>query len=102
MTHVSELQCVSRSHPALAGHFPHAPIVPGAWLLTLVESFCRARLGAEMTLVRIQYVRFRQPLLPDQPFRIHLAVLADDVVGFTVERDGSPVAEGRIVVLRIR
>jgi hypothetical protein len=64
----------------------------------LVESFCRAELGTEMTLTRIQYVRFRQPLLPDQPFRLRLDVLNDDVVGFAVERDGSPVAEGRIVV----
>jgi 3-hydroxymyristoyl/3-hydroxydecanoyl-(acyl carrier protein) dehydratase len=98
VTHVSELQCVPRSHPALAGHFPQAPIVPGAWLLTLVESFCRAEMGAELTLAGIQYVRFREPLLPDQRFRIHLAALTDEVIGFTVERDGSTVAEGRIVV----
>jgi 3-hydroxyacyl-[acyl-carrier-protein] dehydratase len=98
VTHVSKLQCVPRSHPALAGHFPQSPIVPGAWLLTLVESFCRAELGTELTVTRIQYVRFRAPLLPDQPFRLHIDVLADGVVGFAVERDGSPVAEGRLVV----
>jgi 3-hydroxymyristoyl/3-hydroxydecanoyl-(acyl carrier protein) dehydratase len=96
--HVSTLQCVPRSHPALAGHFPHAPIVPGAWLLTLVESFCRAELGADVALSGIEYVRFRQPLLPDQRFRIRVTVLPDDVVGFAIECDGSQVAEGRIIV----
>jgi 3-hydroxymyristoyl/3-hydroxydecanoyl-(acyl carrier protein) dehydratase len=102
VTHVSALQCVPRSHPALAGHFPRAPIVPGAWLLTLVESFCRAELGADVTVSSIEYVRFRQPLLPDQHFRIRVTELPDDVVDFSVERDGSPVAEGRIIVRSAR
>jgi 3-hydroxymyristoyl/3-hydroxydecanoyl-(acyl carrier protein) dehydratase len=84
----------------LAGHFPGAPIVPGAWLLTLVESFCRAEFGADVTVSGIEYVRFRQPLLPDQRFRIRVTELPDDVVDFEVERDGSPVAEGRIIVRR--
>ena len=86
------------SHPALPGHFPRTPIVPGAWLLTVVEEFCRARVSAEVAVAGVDFVRFRHPLLPDQPFRIHLTVEAEDRVRFVVERDGAPIAEGRLAL----
>lgn len=102
MTYVSELQCVAGTHPALPGHFPHSPIVPGAWLLTLVEGFCRARVSADAAVAGVDYVRFRQPLLPGELFRIHLTVAADDRVRFVVERDGAPIAEGRLALRVLR
>ena len=86
------------SHPALPGHFPQTPIIPGAWLLTLVEEFCRTCVRAEAAVAGVDFVRFRQPLLPDQPFRIHLTVEADDRVRFVVEGDGAPIAEGRLAL----
>jgi 3-hydroxyacyl-[acyl-carrier-protein] dehydratase len=98
VTHVSELQCVPSSHPAFPGHFPRTPIVPGAWLLTLVEEFCRARVNAEAAVASVDFVRFRQPLLPDQPFRIHVMVEAEDRVRFLIERDGAPIAEGGLAL----
>jgi 3-hydroxyacyl-[acyl-carrier-protein] dehydratase len=98
LTYVSELQCVPGSHPALPGHFPQTPIVPGAWLLTLVEEFYRACVRAEAAVAGVDFVRFRHPLAPDQPFRIHLTVEADDCVRFVIERDGAPIAEGGLAL----
>jgi 3-hydroxyacyl-[acyl-carrier-protein] dehydratase len=98
LTYVSELQCVPGSHPALPGHFPQTPIVPGAWLLTLVEEFYRACVSAEGAVAGVDFVRFRHPLAPDQPFRIHLTVEAEDRVRFIVEGDGAPIAEGRLAL----
>jgi 3-hydroxymyristoyl/3-hydroxydecanoyl-(acyl carrier protein) dehydratase len=98
VTYVSELQCVDGSHSAFPGHFPQAPIVPGAWLLTLVEDFCRGCVSAEAAVASVDFVRFRQPLLPDQPFRIHLTVEAEDRIRFLIERDGAPIADGRLAL----
>jgi 3-hydroxyacyl-[acyl-carrier-protein] dehydratase len=98
LTYVSELQCVPGSHPALPGHFPQTPIVPGAWLLALVEEFYRACVSAEAAVAGVDFVRFRHPLAPDQPFRIHLTVEAEDRVRFIVEGDGAPIAEGRLAL----
>ena len=98
MTYVSEPACVSATHPALPGHFPRSPIVPGAWLLTLVEAFCRARVNADAAVAGVEFVRFRHPLLPGEPFRIHLTVEPDDRVRFMIERDGTSIADGRLAL----
>lgn len=96
MTYVSDLQCVAGTHPAIPGHFPNSPIVPGAWMLTLVESFCRAHVCANAVAEDVEFVRFRQPLRPDQLFRIHVTVEADERIRFEIVSDGALIADGRL------
>ena len=60
---------VPADHPALAGHFPGAPVVPGVVLLDLVAEAIRKEQGAT-TLSSIAAVKFFRPLAPDRPFTI--------------------------------
>jgi len=56
---------ISSDHPALPGHFPGQPVVPGVVLLDAV----REALASEMPGLRIAgilQVKFMQPVLPDQ------------------------------------
>jgi 3-hydroxymyristoyl/3-hydroxydecanoyl-(acyl carrier protein) dehydratase len=88
---------VPASHPALAGHFPGRPIVPAAWLLTLVEEACRERFGDETRVCGIVHARFRAPLAPDTPFAIELERGAEGRIAFRCVAGAMRVADGVLV-----
>lgn len=61
---------VPHDHPALPGHFPGAPIVPGVVLLEHVL----AAIDPDGTTgsLRLPQVKFLRPLLPGEPARVEL------------------------------
>ena len=59
---------VTRDHPALPGHFPGRPIVPGVLLLDQVLTHLSAALGTPVAV--LQQVRFSAPLWPDETARV--------------------------------
>jgi len=65
----SEIQCIPTDHPALPGHFPGNPVVPGVVLLDRVLAAARG-LGPVSGLPR---VKFLQVLRPGTEFRIEIA-----------------------------
>jgi 3-hydroxyacyl-[acyl-carrier-protein] dehydratase len=56
-------------HPALPGHFPEQPIVPGALVLATVIAGLEQR--GTGTITTIKKMRFTQPLLPEQTLTVH-------------------------------
>jgi len=58
---------VPADHPALPGHFPAAPIVPGVVILARVQATLRAQLP-QIELGALLNVRFHAPLQPGQEF----------------------------------
>lgn len=88
---------VPSSHPALAGHFPGRPIVPAAWLLTLVEEACRERFGDETRVCGVLHARFRAPLAPDTPFAIELERDAEGRIAFRCVTGATRLADGVLV-----
>ncbi len=53
---------VNTDHPALAGHFPGQPVVPGALLLSWVAGDIKRRTGREV--LEIREARFQGVALP--------------------------------------
>lgn len=88
---------IAVDHPAFAGHFPGAPVLPGAWLLALVLQAVRAdarlsrRVGATPC---VEQVKFLHPVGPGQ--RIVLRLSAQERVHFEVICGSRCVARGRI------
>lgn len=85
---------IAADHPALAGHFPGNPIVPGVVLLDLVAAAFESQRGRR--IAQMPQVKFLLPLLPDQDAELILAFDGDDA-RFVIERDAQSIAKGAIV-----
>lgn len=89
---------VAPDHPALAGHFPGAPLVPG---VVLLEHVIEAIGGAGGPL-RFPRVKFLQPLLPGETAEVALEPMPDAGDGarrwrFQVRRGDALLATGEVV-----
>lgn len=82
---------ISSGHPALPGHFPDNPVVPGVVLLDRIAAAIeRVRSGR---LARIASVKFLAPLRPDED--AELRVRCDGArVSFRIDRGTSPILRG--------
>ncbi|HEX5952363.1 MAG TPA: hydroxymyristoyl-ACP dehydratase [Rhodanobacteraceae bacterium] len=84
---------IDPSHPALAGHFPGDPVVPGVVLLERVAAALRRWRGERVEKLDAKFV---QPLLPGEDAMIELRADAG-CIRFAVRRaDGVPLARGTL------
>ncbi len=84
---------VSSDHPALPGHFPGNPVVPGVVLLD--EAFALILLAhCGRTLAGLPAVKFTAPVGPDQPIDVAWRSISDGVE-FACTSGGVPVLHGR-------
>lgn len=88
---------IAHDHPALPGHFPGNPVVPGVLLLDQVLSLLEATHGPLPTL-RLPQVKFLQPLLPGQMGRIEVTMRGPENWRFRVMRGETLLASGDITM----
>jgi 3-hydroxyacyl-[acyl-carrier-protein] dehydratase len=84
---------VPATHPALPGHFPDAPVVPGVVLLDLVLQTSETWLGRSVNVTALRHVKFHTPLLPDQSAEFTLE-LAANALSFHIKRGEQLIAQG--------
>ena len=87
---ITEALRIPSTHPALPGHFPGHPIVPGVVLLDRVAAALENR-GAR--LARIGVVKFLTPLKPEEDATLAIARNGMRVT-FRIDRDGAPILRG--------
>lgn len=83
---------IDAAHPALAGHFPGHPVVPGVVLLQRVAAALRQWRGRRVARVD---AKFLAPLLPERDARIELEG-AGTRMRFTVRDDHTVFARGTL------
>lgn len=87
---------VPADHPALTGHFPGNPVVPGVVILDAVISAAESWLGASFVVDSISHAKFLAPLKPDEAARIQLA-LRESSLEFFIYRDEATIAKGTLI-----
>lgn len=85
-----------RSHPALAGHFPGNPIVPGAVLLAAVAHALPGFLGVPARVTGMPAVKFLAPLPPEVDVQIVFSARGAGRVAFIIEAAGEKIAGGSL------
>lgn len=85
---------VAADHPALAGHFPGAPILPGAVLLDWAWQACQKQLPAGAALSGLVQAKFLSPALPGDTLDFHVE-LRSSQISFRCHAGDRQVAQGR-------
>ncbi len=83
---------IGAGHPALPGHFPGTPLVPGVMLLEQVALALRAWRG--QPLGRVLEAKFAAPLLPEETATLRLTAADGARARFELRRDGTLLARG--------
>ena len=94
--HRSEFR-IAPDHPAIPGHFPGRPVVPGVLLLDGVIEAANRWLGIPLRVRGLRQAKFIAPLLPGEVATLELA-LAGDSLDFAIQRDGTIVAKGCLLI----
>ncbi len=89
---------IAANHPAFAGHFPGAPIVPGVVLLDEALHALGAALGQDLSACRIGSVKFVSPVRPGEPLQLHYETLSNGAIRFDIVCRERRVATGSIRV----
>ena len=83
-------------HPAFAGHFPGAPIVPGVLLLDAALHAFTAETGAAATT--IASAKFLYPVAPGEPLTLSLQRSATGSVRFEIAAGSQRAAIGQLLI----
>jgi 3-hydroxyacyl-[acyl-carrier-protein] dehydratase len=87
--------CIGADHPALPGHFPGQPVVPGVVLLDRVAAAIADWKSAR--IIGMPQVKFLQALLPDEEAELRLED-GGGGVRFHISRAGAVIATGLVEI----
>ncbi|KXV01677.1 beta-hydroxyacyl-ACP dehydratase [Caballeronia megalochromosomata] len=87
---------VPPEHPALAGHFPGRPIVPGVVLLDHALDAIGSALGKNFGACRIESAKFLSPAEPGEALDITYETSASGAIRFTIRAGVRAVASGAV------
>ena len=84
-------------HPALAGHFPGTPVLPGVILLDTALHAIAAATGTVLDICEITSVKFLSPAGPGDELVIQHSLLASGTIRFDIVAGTRKIASGSIV-----
>jgi 3-hydroxymyristoyl/3-hydroxydecanoyl-(acyl carrier protein) dehydratases len=87
---------IPADHPALPGHFPGHPIVPGVVILDRIVAELAAQTGLEARGVK--RMKFTRPLAPGEAFTVAFSPPQSKGVRFTVSVGEEALASGQLLL----
>ena len=85
-------------HPAFAGHFPGAPIVPGVVLLDEALHAIATLRGLALEHCTLRAVKFKSVVRPGEPVTLVFESTGPGCVRFELNSEGRSVASGTLTV----
>ncbi len=95
MTAISKTR-IDKTHPALEGHFPGHPIVPGVVMLQFVIDTIKQQIDGRPD-VYLNVVKFLKPIYPEETIEIKFAENTRGHYDFTCYRGEDHVITGTFV-----
>ena len=92
---------IAATHPALPGHFPGNPIVPGVVLLDMVVQALPRHTGGPVRVSGFPSAKFLAPLLPEQEFEVLFTAGRPGQAGFEIRRDDTPLVKGTVAFVSL-
>ncbi len=89
---------VPLDHPAFAGHFPGAPILPGVVLLDLALQAITDARTIVLHHCTINSIKFLSPVHPGEVLSISHSQMDHGAVRFDISTDNRKIASGSIVI----
>lgn len=87
---------ISPDHPALPGHFPGHPVVPGVLVLDEVIETLRQQRGNTLTITGLPNVKLSSPLLPGEQLIIEIDQDEAETATFLCRVGGRIIASGSV------
>jgi 3-hydroxymyristoyl/3-hydroxydecanoyl-(acyl carrier protein) dehydratase len=87
---------IPASHPALPGHFPGHPVVPGVVLLESVAATLALQYGPRSRVTGFPNIKFQAPLAPDQAFDVVLTAKRPGLDGFEIRAGETRLVSGTV------
>jgi 3-hydroxyacyl-[acyl-carrier-protein] dehydratase len=91
--------CVGPDHPALAGHFPGRPVVPGVVVLTEILMAVERLPEWNRHDFQLKSVKFTAPLRPGDPFTIALESSSARQLSFVMTQANTRIAWGTLQLI---
>jgi 3-hydroxyacyl-[acyl-carrier-protein] dehydratase len=87
---------ITKDHPALPGHFPGSPVVPGVIVLDEVIQTLKDCYGHALVVTGLPAVKLSFPLRPEEPLLISIEPEGPEMAAFTCRVSGRLIASGSI------
>ena len=87
---------ITKDHPALSGHFPGYPVVPGVLVLDEVIETLKQRYGEALVVTGLPVVKLSSPLKPEEPLMITIESEDARTAVFTCRVGSRLIASGSI------
>ena len=87
---------IASGHPALVGHFPGNPVVPGVVLLSRVMHAAEQGFGPDLKIVAVPATKFSAVLRPGEKFDVSLEMAGDKLIRFVITRGETRIASGSL------
>jgi 3-hydroxymyristoyl/3-hydroxydecanoyl-(acyl carrier protein) dehydratase len=89
---------IAANHPALPGHFPDAPVVPGVLLLAESLQQLETRGGHKLGCHRIERAKFLQPVAPGETISASLRLEATGKASLDLHVGDRLVAQATVLL----
>lgn len=96
MPEQAQWHAIPHDHPALPGHFPGHPVVPGVVLLSEVWGAVCRDTARPLTCAGWPSVKFLAPLLPGERFQVEVDFSSAESAKFICKTAERTIAQGSV------